>query len=221
MGDRGTNKKVTNSLLALSSAAVLAVYAAGYQRTKAAADKFVVQAAVRHPITAPVAVVAPAPSTQHITSETRTATTKAAVRPRPTPRKAAEPRPRVTEPAVQQPAEAVVPVASTPVVEQLAAAPAVVEPPAPPKPVYKDGTYYGWGTSRHGDIQAEVIIKDGRILSATVAQCYTRYPCSVIANLPPQVAQRQSPETDYVSGATQSTNAFYYGVVEALAKAKQ
>ena len=40
MGDRGNNKKVTNSLLALSSAAVLAVYAAGYQRTKAAADKF-------------------------------------------------------------------------------------------------------------------------------------------------------------------------------------
>ena len=34
------------------------------------------------------------------------------------------------------------------------------------------------------------------------------------------VAQRQSPEVDYVSGATQSTNAFYYAVVEALSKAK-
>ena len=93
-------------------------------------------------------------------------------------------------------------------------------PPAPPAPHYKDGTYLGWGTSRHGDIQASVVIEDGRIKSATIAQCLTRYSCNVIADLPPQVAQRQSPETDYVSGATQSANAFYYAVVEALSKAK-
>ena len=86
---------------------------------------------------------------------------------------------------------------------------------------YKDGTYLGWGTSRHGDIQAQVVIEGGRIVSATIAQCWTRYSCSWIAALPPQVARRQSPEVDYVSGATQSTNSFYYGVVEALAKAKQ
>jgi uncharacterized protein with FMN-binding domain len=105
------------------------------------------------------------------------------------------------------------------VVEQAAVAPPPM-PPDPPRPQYKDGTYLGWGTSRHGDIQAQVIIQDGRILSATIAQCLTRYSCSVIAKLPPQVAERQSPETDYVSGATQSTNAFYYAVVEALSKAK-
>ena len=29
-------------------------------------------------------------------------------------------------------------------------------------PHYRDGTYTGWGTSRHGDIQASVDIKDGR-----------------------------------------------------------
>jgi hypothetical protein len=34
-----TNKKVTNSVVALSSAAVLAVYAAGYVKTKAAAER--------------------------------------------------------------------------------------------------------------------------------------------------------------------------------------
>ena len=101
------------------------------------------------------------------------------------------------------------------------AAPAAVAPPVTPAaPHYKDGTYYGWGTSRHGDIQAAVVIQDGRIESATIAQCLTRYSCNVIGLLPPQVAQRQSPEVDYVSGATQSTNAFYYAVVEALAKAK-
>jgi len=93
-------------------------------------------------------------------------------------------------------------------------------PPPPPAPKWKDGTYLGWGSSRHGDIQASVVIEKGRIASATIAQCNTRYSCSVIEKLPPQVAERQSPEVDYVSGATQSANAFYDGVVEALAKAK-
>jgi uncharacterized protein with FMN-binding domain len=96
----------------------------------------------------------------------------------------------------------------------------VPEAPNPEKPQYKDGTYLGWGTSRHGDIQAQVVIEGGRIASATIAQCLTRYSCSVIEKLPPQVAERQSPETDYVSGATQSTNAFNDAVVEALSKAK-
>jgi uncharacterized protein with FMN-binding domain len=84
----------------------------------------------------------------------------------------------------------------------------------------KDGTYSGWGTSRHGDIQASVVIQDGRIISASITQCLTRYSCSWIELLPPQVVSRQSPEIDYVSGATQSTNAFYYAIVEALSKAK-
>ncbi len=87
-------------------------------------------------------------------------------------------------------------------------------------PVYKDGQYSGWGTSRHGDIQATVVIEGGRIASAFISQCLTRYSCSWVAHLQGQVVTRQSPEVDYVSGATQSTNAFYYAVVEALAKAK-
>ena len=108
------------------------------------------------------------------------------------------------------------------------AAPTVAPPaaataagPAPaPATRWKDGTFLGWGTSRHGDIQASVEVRDGRIISATIAQCLTRYSCSWIAPLPGQVVARQSPETDYVSGATQSTNAFYYAVVDALSKAK-
>lgn len=91
---------------------------------------------------------------------------------------------------------------------------------APAAPAWKDGTYYGWGTSRHGDIQAQVIVEGGRIAAATIAQCRTRYSCSVIEQLPPQVAQRQSPDVDYVSRATQSANAFYFAVVDALSKAK-
>lgn len=85
---------------------------------------------------------------------------------------------------------------------------------------WKDGTYTGWGTCRHGDIQAQVVIESGKITSATIAQCLTRYSCNVIGRLPPEVIERQSAEVDYVSGATQSANAFYYAVVEALGKAK-
>ncbi len=92
-------------------------------------------------------------------------------------------------------------------------------PATPASPRYKDGTHTGWGTSRHGDIQAQVIIVNGRITSATISQCMTRWPCSWIEALPGQVVARQSAETDYVSGATQSTNAFYYAVVQALGKA--
>jgi uncharacterized protein with FMN-binding domain len=93
-------------------------------------------------------------------------------------------------------------------------------PAAPPAPAWKDGTYTGWGFSRHGDIEAAVVIEGGRIASATISQCRTRYSCSVIDRLPPQVAQRQSPDVDYVSGATQSADAFYGAVVSALGKAK-
>jgi uncharacterized protein with FMN-binding domain len=106
-----------------------------------------------------------------------------------------------------------------------APAPLPAQPPAPPADSahalgLHDGTYTGWGTSRHGDIEATVVVKDGAIASATISRCLTRYSCSWIAHLQAQVVKRQSPEVDYVSGATQSTNAFYYAVVEALAKAK-
>ena len=93
-------------------------------------------------------------------------------------------------------------------------------PVAPPQPRYIDGTYSGWGTCRHGDIQATVVVEGGRIASAAITQCLTRYSCSWISMLPPQVVSRQSAEVDYVSGATESTNAFYYAIVEALSKAK-
>jgi uncharacterized protein with FMN-binding domain len=92
--------------------------------------------------------------------------------------------------------------------------------PAPVVPKWKDGTFTGWGYSRHGDIQASVVIEGGRITSATISECRTRYSCSVIDKLPPQVVQRQSPEVDYVSRATQSADAFYGAVVAALNKAK-
>jgi uncharacterized protein with FMN-binding domain len=252
VSNSGSHKKVANSLVALSSAAVLAVYTAGYVRTKSAADRFALQASVRRPVPAPPAA-APLPDDSK-PAYVNAATPKTADLPRlkkdtvparvPTAGTAA-PRHRPDDAAVAGKISAKAkagnrtaalkkveplpgatvdpppaPLADPPSVAVESLPVAAPAPTAPAKPQYKDGTYLGWGTSRHGDIQAAVIVQDGRIASATIAQCFTRYSCSVIAKLPPQVAERQSPETDYVSGATQSTNAFYYAVVDALSKAK-
>jgi uncharacterized protein with FMN-binding domain len=108
-----------------------------------------------------------------------------------------------------------------------APAPAVSAAPPPAAPAatkgavsYKDGVYLGRGTSRHGDIEAMVEISGGRITNTVISQCLTRYSCSWIAILVPQVVARQSAEVDYVSGATVSSDAFYYAVMQALAQAK-
>lgn len=121
---------------------------------------------------------------------------------------------------VATPLQAAAPAAEPVAAEPVAGAPALVVAAAPPPPTYKDGTFTGWGTSRHGDIEATVTIVGGRIVSAVISQCWTRWSCSWIAALPPQVPARQSAEVDYVSGATQSTNAFYWAVVQALSKAR-
>jgi uncharacterized protein with FMN-binding domain len=97
-------------------------------------------------------------------------------------------------------------------------------PAAPATPAalkWKDGRYTGWGTCRHGDLQATIQIENGRIVTSSISQCLTRYPCDWIRPLPPQVIQRQSAEVDFISGATESTNAFYYAVLQALGKAAQ
>lgn len=85
--------------------------------------------------------------------------------------------------------------------------------------VYRDGTFTGWGRSPHGRILATVVIRRGRIVSAEITTCRMRYPCSMIAALPPQVVARQGPDVDIVSGATQSGEAFSSAVSQALAQA--
>ena len=221
-------KKVSNSLVALGSAAVLAVYTAGYVRTKSAADRFAVQAEMRRPaVPAPPTAAPPKPTEANDVAAPIPARMDRSEPPHGIDGPRGRRHRRIPVSARVEALAAPAPLPdTTPAIEPppaVAEAPApgpAAEPPPPPKPVYKDGTYLGWGSSRHGDIQAQVIIQNGRIESATIAGCYTRYSCSVIAKLPPQVGERQSPETDYVSGATQSTNAFYYAVVEALSKAK-
>ena len=116
--------------------------------------------------------------------------------------------------------------ASTPVTAPVTA-PATTQSttvePAPASvaaPKLKDGEYTGYGTSRHGDVEVYLETTDGKITYVKISQCLTQYSCSWIADLPKQVLTRQSANVDGVSGATQSANAFYYAVVQALAKAK-
>src|SRR5690242_10345443 len=47
-----------------------------------------------------------------------------------------------------------------------ASTPSVAATPTAVASGYKDGTYTGVGTSRHGDIQAQVVIQNGKIVSA-------------------------------------------------------
>lgn len=85
---------------------------------------------------------------------------------------------------------------------------------------YKDGAYTGWGNCDHGDLQALLVIRHGRIVAASIAQCFTRYPRDVIAQLPGQVVARQGANVDRISRATDSSDAFIDAVARALAKAR-
>lgn len=84
---------------------------------------------------------------------------------------------------------------------------------------YRDGTYVGLGKSRHGDIEVTLVVQAGRIASAQITSCRTRYPCSYISGLQGQVVQRQSTHVDRVSGASDSSKAFVSAVTAALAQA--
>ncbi len=84
---------------------------------------------------------------------------------------------------------------------------------------YKDGTFTGQGTSRHGNIQVQVVVQSGKIVSTTITGSTTRYPTSAIASLPGAVVSQQSPNVDLVSGATDSSSAFVQAVTNALAQA--
>lgn len=264
-------------LLALSSAAVLAVYTAGYARTRSAAELLEAEER-RPPMPRPGSIDrAPIPATPddpklvavpgaqapaQAAAQARGTITEDIDRSRRNPEATPEKRavraladlaakavesPRESAPiagVASSPATAPAPIASAPVavaqanaegsalgaiaapppaVAAAAALPAPSETPqipaAPAMPKWKDGRYTGWGTSRHGDLQASVMIENGRISTASISQCLTRYPCDWISKLPPQVVQRQSAEVDYVSGATESATAFYYAVIQALSKA--
>jgi uncharacterized protein with FMN-binding domain len=239
-GPKPASPWLKNNLVKLGSAAVFTVYSAGYFRTRDAADRFAGESVQRHA----AAITAQQGNGNAVPEQTETPRQDSAAlpvmhlssAPKPTPVKAHEsaaspvPAPAAStadtaaniSPA-PAPVKAVAPVAPAPVAPVPAAPTDSIVPNAEKKAEsnqLRDGVYYGWGTSRHGDIQASVEIKSGKIIGAYISQCLTQYSCSWVSALPGQVLQRQSAEVDYVSGATQSSNAFYYAVIDALKKAK-
>jgi uncharacterized protein with FMN-binding domain len=221
-------------LVALSSAVIVAVYTAGYMRTRAAAERFDTPAEPRRPaqpvspaapdaprgegrLTVPPPAGAPSVVARRTPADTRvppsSVAAAAASAPPPLPGDVAPP-PGFDAQSVQDVAQPSID-APPPAGDAADKAAALAE-----RGPYKDGTYTGWGYCRHGDIQASVFIEGGRIASARVAQCQTRYSCNWIEPLYRQVALRQSAEVDYISGASESSDAFHDAVAEALAKAK-
>ena len=263
LSKNGSNKKpghggkVSNSLVAVSSAAVLAVYGAGYAKTQSAAEQleaqFATQSSSRSSVRRPAAAARPSGGGVSVQPEARGVPaqpeaqpqTMARLAPAPNPESSVVPgsatpgsaspapaspvqpassaAPQKTEPAVTLAPDAFIPGVTPVAPPPQFAKPAVINPNDPPTqglPPWKDGTYSGWGSCRHGDIEATVVIQAGKIASAAISRCETRYSCDVISELIPQVAKRQSPDVDNVSGATQSGDAFYLAVLDALGKAK-
>jgi len=87
---------------------------------------------------------------------------------------------------------------------------------------YKDGTYTGIGETQIGAIEVAVTLKQDKITNVQVVASSTHYPVSYIDPiLPQELLQRQDiNKIDVISGATLSTEDFYYAVVYALQKAQ-
>jgi uncharacterized protein with FMN-binding domain len=223
-------QRISNGLITLSSAAIVAIYAAGYHRTSPAAHRFDSQIPQQR-TSATIAIATPppaanpgssaAPPVSSSASSAAPASKKNTKRPSAPSRKAAPSSASDSAGSSSAPSPAS---ATNPPIE--AAAP----PAGAAKSAYKDGVYLGWGSCRHGDIEASVTIQDGKIALVAISQCLTRYSCGWIApkipgaglpDLPSQVVERQGPKVDYVSGATESSYAFADAVVAALSKATE
>ena len=102
------------------------------------------------------------------------------------------------------------------ITEPIPAPPPAPGPPATPAARWRDGIYTGHGDSPHGDLDVRVVIRDGRIAEAAIENCNTRYPCELIDPMVKQSVAIQSSDVDYVSHATESSQAYNDGLVEAL-----
>ncbi len=202
----GKNKKMANGIVALGSAAIISVYGLGYARTQSAAAylnadspaTMIATAAYQSPLLTPSASAVAPGATAIAPSATTIAPSATATGAASLPTTAPSTATTVPLPATKAPATAT----------------------AATTAAYKDGTYTGTGTSRHGSITASVVVQGGKIVSANITQCGTRYPCSDIATLPGQVVTRQSATVDFVSGATDSSQAFQGAIKNALGQAK-
>jgi uncharacterized protein with FMN-binding domain len=86
---------------------------------------------------------------------------------------------------------------------------------------WADGRWSGWGSCPHGKMRVEIEIVGGRIAECMIAECYTNYADWYVRSLTREVVGKQSYNIGTASGATQSSDAFYNAVVEALQEAKK
>lgn len=222
----GPSRRISNTLVTLSSAAIVAIYAAGYHRTSSAAHRFDSQIPQQRASTDVALVSAPPPTAVNPINKTSPPSRSAAAAEKKNNSRRSTSARKSPPTAGDSVAESSAPATST------TAANPGIETAVPAAPAakngYKDGTYLGWGSCRHGDIETSVVIQEGKIASVAISQCLTRYSCSWIApktpggglpDLPGQVVERQSTKVDYVSGATESSYAFADAVTAALSKA--
>lgn len=168
------DKKVKHKLVALSSAVILSVYAAGYGHTQAAAD--LLASAEQQSVSVVQSTPTPAPL------------------PVSPPLRSSRFRGREAPPTVAVPQQS---------------------------GALSDGTYSGLGTSRYGNVEVSVTVKNGKIANVAITRCTTSYPESLIDPLPAQVVAHQSAQVDLVSGATYSARAFQTAVLQALQQAQK
>jgi uncharacterized protein with FMN-binding domain len=200
-------KKMSRRTLALSLSAITAVYLAGYVVTEPTAQKIAAAEASGS------VALAPAPTTAATTLSVPTVADAATTLD-------ATPEPAPTLPPDATPTRA--PTATAiPTARPTRVIPRPTTTPASQPAGYRDGTYVGLGRSRRGNVEVTVTIKSGKIASASISNCMTQYPQSVIDGLPDEVVSRQSAKVDLVSGATYSSRAFQDAVIQALAQAGQ
>jgi uncharacterized protein with FMN-binding domain len=94
------------------------------------------------------------------------------------------------------------------------------QPTSTPTATYVDGSYTGSGNSRHGGMDVTVVISGGKITSANVVSCSTRYSCSDVDPLVSEAVSTQGVLVHYMSGATDSSDAYNEALLNALAQAK-
>lgn len=247
--------------MVMGSAAVVAVYSAGFFHTAAAAAKEAAAERGRSDSRglgnqSEPAVLPASPALASIPAQAATLPVKEPATPPPAAVPATLQTPAPAPVAAMAPAalpsapSPAAPAATAPVATVLpaqpAAVPAALPDPVPVAPVqvatvaaspapaslattavsavakkYKDGAYFGWGRCRHGDLKVTLELKDDKIVSADITECYTRYSKNVISRLPKQLVERQNPDKiDRISGASESSDAYYYAVLEAMKAAK-
>jgi uncharacterized protein with FMN-binding domain len=203
-------ERISRRLVLLSSAAIGAVYLAGYLDTRSADAGLTNTTTSVTTSDATSATVAPDTAIAQAQTATKAATSVVTSTSTPTATTASSVQRAAAPPTAVVPPTAVPPTAT-----------AKPTPTATAVPIgLRDGTYTGAGNSRRGGIQATVTVKAGRITNVAITGASTQYPVAWISALPGEVVATQSAQVDLVSGATYSSLAFQGAVQQALAQAQ-